>query len=594
MYLRQIYIKNIGPISEFEYDVPVDPETEVPFPVIFVGANGSGKTHLLSIVGDAFYECASIFYHDVSRTTTAGRAYFRVISSQVRKYGQDASLAFLNFTHNGASYEYQEVTGNVTQDFVDGVPERCSGIPLGQVDQKTFSMPSETVEKVLNESSVLYIPASRFELPNWMNSDSIPPVRHNITQRFKNQLRKPIYVQQALDEFVPWLLSVALDARVDFAPARIGDDYYDVAIGNIPSARMSQLTFTQLNAMMKIIMNDETARFAYLSRHNSPNLAYALNDVILPLNSLSTGQASLLSIFGTLMRYGDMTTNGSHSTSIRSICVIDEVDSHLHTDLQYRALPQLLAMFPKVQFLASAHSPMFVLGIGRAYQENVSLIELPSGNPIQAEAFSEFEKAFDVMRETSAFNAAVLDRTNSASKRVLVLCEGETDPQYLTCAARKLGRSELLEKMEFQWVGSKGETGQASNTGKEALNKATTLLKGNPYLKSRTVVLLFDNDTNKQDEDLGSELYVRAMPTNADNKIIQAGVENLLPERLITEDMWTLREIRKPNGDFHTFQSLDKTKLCNYVCENGISEDFARFAAVLNKLEALTTSNSVT
>ena len=69
----------------------------------------------------------------------------------------------------------------------------------------------------------------------------------------------------------------------------------------------------------------------------------------LPLEALSIGQATLLNLFGTLMRYGEGTTAvNAEPSEISGMCIVDEIDAHMHVDLQYRALPALIRKFPKI------------------------------------------------------------------------------------------------------------------------------------------------------------------------------------------------------------------------------------------------------
>lgn len=45
--------------------------------------------------------------------------------------------------------------------------------------------------------------------------------------------------------------------------------------------------------------------------------------------------------------------------NISGIVLIDEIDSHLHSDLLKDVLPNLIKLFPKIQFIMSSHSPFF-------------------------------------------------------------------------------------------------------------------------------------------------------------------------------------------------------------------------------------------
>jgi predicted ATP-dependent endonuclease of OLD family len=78
------------------------------------------------------------------------------------------------------------------------------------------------------------------------------------------------------------------------------------------------------------------------------------------LEGLSAGQSTLPAIFGSILSYGDQ--RGLSHDQISGICLVDEIDAHMHVDLQHRALPALVKLFPKVQFIVSSHSPLFVLG----------------------------------------------------------------------------------------------------------------------------------------------------------------------------------------------------------------------------------------
>ncbi len=52
MYLKHIGIKNVGPIDEISINLPFH-ENGNPKPILFVGANGAGKTILLAQIIDA-------------------------------------------------------------------------------------------------------------------------------------------------------------------------------------------------------------------------------------------------------------------------------------------------------------------------------------------------------------------------------------------------------------------------------------------------------------------------------------------------------------------------------------------------------------
>ncbi len=295
------------------------------------------------------------------------------------------------------------------------------------------------------------------------------------------------------------------------------------------------------------------------------------------------------------MRYGDGTISGSTPSpdQLTGICVVDEIDAHMHIDLQYRALPQLIKLFPKMQFIVSSHSPLFVLGMEKSFgADGIAIIDMPSGNVINAEAYAEFGRALEALQDTQAFSKAMLDIASQPGK-LLVLVEGETDPIYLSNAMDLLDRSTLKDLVEFEWIGAKDpKSGQGFHTGKDALNATANVFRAKPDLIKRSVLLLYDNDVNKTADDFG-QLHIRSMPTNPNNSVIESGIENLLAESAITSDMFDEKTSKKKNGNTTVTKTLNKMRLCKHVCNvKRNASDFAEFGPVLDMIAALVASGA--
>ncbi len=358
--------------------------------------------------------------------------------------------------------------------------------------------------------------------------------------------------------------------------------------GNIAETLQSAGVLALSNTVLQRILDDKHVRFVWLGRKSPEKLAVARgNDIVLPnLDSLSGGQSTLLGLFGTLLRYADKSIVGANInlSAVEGICIIDEVDSHIHVELQHRVLPGLIALFPRIQFIVSSHSPLFVLGMQKAFGgDGFQLVEMPGGKIVTSETYSEFGKAMEALTATEAFNTKLLSET-SKSGVPIVFVEGETDAPYLCRAAEVLGRGKLLKRCEIQWIGAKDKGGQGFHTGKAALDHTLAVTRANPKLTNRPILLLYDNDAKKADADYGT-VSVRGMPTNDGNSKVKAGIENLLSDHSITENDYQSTELVKPNGDIHTRKILRKAELCERMCANGSEDDFAAFAAALEIIE---------
>jgi hypothetical protein len=103
------------------------------------------------------------------------------------------------------------------------------------------------------------------------------------------------------------------------------------------------------------------------------------------------------------------------------------------------------------------------------------------------------------------------------------------------------------------------------------------------------VVFLYDCDTKKPDETVG-QLYVRCIPHNSQNARATKGIENLLPEAALTENMYEERRTPKGDGGHHIEYALNKMALCKFLCETKrAASDFAKFGVVLDLIEKATT-----
>ena len=342
------------------------------------------------------------------------------------------------------------------------------------------------------------------------------------------------------------------------------------------------------NELLRNILNDSELRFAWLGRKSPDKVAIARgNTLALPnLDALSGGEAILLGVFGTLIRYADQSRKGQalNLSDIEGICVIDEVDVHIHVDLQHKILPVLIKKFPKVQFIISSHSPLFVIGMEKEFGSNGFLVvEMPSGQAVSAESYSEFGRAMEALAATKAFDARVAAEVSQRGIPI-VYVEGETDAPYIQRAVEVLGRPDLLKRCDVEWIGSKDDGGQGFHTGKGALSRSLSFLRANPDLAKRPVLLLYDNDTNVPEADY-TMVSVRVMPTNKNNEKIKAGIENLLSPETITEDDYQETKKTKENGEMHIRKVVRKMDLCKRMCEEGTDKNFQAFSVLLDRIE---------
>ena len=83
-------------------------------------------------------------------------------------------------------------------------------------------------------------------------------------------------------------------------------------------------------------------------------------------NTMSSGYAAILDIVvGIIMRM-EQHTNGQFEFDMPGIVLVDEIETHLHYELQKKVLPFLCTIFPNIQFIVSTHSAFILNSIENA------------------------------------------------------------------------------------------------------------------------------------------------------------------------------------------------------------------------------------
>lgn len=81
-------------------------------------------------------------------------------------------------------------------------------------------------------------------------------------------------------------------------------------------------------------------------------------------NQLSDGFSSILSIVTELLLR--MEAHNVKGYDMEGVVLIDEIETHLHVDLQKKIFPFLIDFFPKIQFIVSTHSPFVLSSVSNA------------------------------------------------------------------------------------------------------------------------------------------------------------------------------------------------------------------------------------
>jgi hypothetical protein len=598
MYLRECLIENVGPISLLDISLDLNSEGN-PKPLIMVGKNGTGKTIFLAYILDALAELAKSKFRDISVGQRQDFSpYIKITGASDTSSLSGNSISFMEFIEGDHKFCYVEKIGEINpDDYIEkrrGRFEQVQSWPVDGNNYKVVAGDDKQIETFFQAGSVCFFPCSRNERPHWLNADAVehrPLFRNN--QKFSGILGKPLIIERAANDNQQWLMDVFLDSLMDgdFLTVPTAEDPAQMQwhiSSNVQDKLLLKLARQNVEQLLCSILEDENAKIVLNYRniiHGRVAIQLGNGTIIPSLVHLSAGQAILFNLFATIIRYADRADiqKSINLTEIKGIVLIDEIEAHLHTDLQYEVLPKLVKLFPKVQFIITSHSPLFLLGMEREFDtDGIQILEMPTGNKISTERFEEFLKSFDFYSKTQFFENTVQRKVLESSKP-LVLTEGQTDVDYIKMALGLLGHENLLEKIEIDEIGKAAKDG-VKGGGQTNLDSARKFLENNLNRFPRKVLFLYDCDTKERIEkivDIGS-LSSRYIPQNNLNIKVTKGIENLFPSELFEEKFYQQKITTKGYGDESIIREFRKPDFCKWICEERKEKnDFIRFEQLL-------------
>lgn len=132
--------------------------------------------------------------------------------------------------------------------------------------------------------------------------------------------------------------------------------------GDMEVANNIEAWFTKLEDALRVILDDNSIKLKFDYRNYDFKLVQDSKEPY-GLNELSSGYSSIINIVSDLILRMDKNRaveERNYVFDTEGIVVIDEIETHLHIELQKKILPFLTSFFPNIQFIVSTHSP-FVL-----------------------------------------------------------------------------------------------------------------------------------------------------------------------------------------------------------------------------------------
>ena len=561
-----------------------------PKPVVLVGENGSGKTIVLSHIVNGLIMAKDLVYPETPEVET-NRVYKLRDNSYIHT-DRDFYFSRIDFKDDLYVTEFRtRLLKNQYQDEPIGINESTrdswDSLKADSNDHQDTTIKKnneQIIRDTIQKNCVLYFPANRFEEPAWLNERNLTSYADLTESEYiVGYTARKIVNTMVLKENQDWLYGLAYDMQafeINLLP--FGSSSLRLFGGHRGPATD---VFNLALRVVREILGDQGYRFGIGFRH-SRTVSLMRNDINVVPNifQLSAGETSLLNLFLSILRDYDATSiTFSQPEEIAGIVVVDEIDLHLHSRFQFDVLPKLIKMFPRIQFIVTTHSPLFVLGLRNCLgEEGFSLLRLPSGQSISPEEFGEFESAYQSFAYTERFLSDV-SIAIERSQLPVVYVDGDTDVDYLHRAAQLLDQEWILEKLNLHGANGEGN-----------LNKIWEAGRADNFPTQR-MVLMYDSENRGLDSNRGN-LFRRKIPIQSEH-LVEKGIENLFDENTLRKalrhkpafiDIISESGIRRGvqicaqeswmvNGD-------EKRNLCDWLCENGTQDDFRHFHSVFEIL----------
>ncbi|MBK3734247.1 AAA family ATPase [Azospirillum brasilense] len=457
MYVRSIRFENLGPISQLDITPPFNPDGS-PTPLILVGQNGAGKSLTLATILDTIVECRKKAWTSIAEVKHD--EFLRLMKKSYIRSPGNYSLASVKLEDGETQFELTEIATRISHEnfstayaslIADHPDINSSGFPKSGFYKGSKS--AGDVPDSITRSIYLYFPYFRYEPPAWINASS--SVDFSSSVKFFGTETASIIKTNVVEEIQRWLLNTVLDrelyekvmAPVEVSPGQKVSGFYGYNGSNSTNLILVNNLLTKMYQMRDSSI--QSARVGIGPRANRQISVFVKrNDedevVASPaITQLSSGELMTLAMFSEIIREWDYVTGrpAANLNEIKGVVLIDEIDLHLHISFQKAVLPQIISMFPNVQFIVTSHSPFFLLGMAQKNNSSVQICNLPIGNIISPEEFIEFQAGYDVYFEKNQqfrLGYENLKRQAAASAKPLIITEGKTDWKHIKAALNYL------------------------------------------------------------------------------------------------------------------------------------------------------------
>lgn len=372
-YIHKIHINKIRHLQNIE--IPIENDT---YPhLILTGKNGSGKTSVLEAVANHLQNIANDPYKN-----------FLSLEQNI-KYYQDQLNNGSNSINNERGLEdnkkqYASYFGEVKIDFYnidDFISKYQKGnfiIAFYQANRKV----------VINEPLNPTKPAIK----------EVWSTKEMATREFLNFL-SDLKIQEAL----------ARNEKLDH------------------EADLINTWFVDFEKLLKKVFQDDTLQLLF--NYKDYSFQILTQGKTFKFTEMSDGFAAVLEIIIDLILKMQRKDTLTRAYQQEGIVLIDEVETHLHLELQRLVLPLLTQLFPNIQFIVTTHSPFVLNSIGNAVAFDLEHQQLV--DDLTEYSYESLAEGYFGVRTSSSYTEMQLDKLKKLLEKETLLSSEKSELKSL-------------------------------------------------------------------------------------------------------------------------------------------------------------------
>ena len=382
-YIKNIHINKVRHLKDI--NIPLEKED---YPHLMItGKNGSGKTSLLNAIANHIERIANDSYKNFE-------SYERQIEyfeKHLKKENPQNTLSIeqqLQYYKNQYEFFFSEVT--VAFEDVDSL--------IRKYQDGNFIIAFYEAHRTIKKLQEPINPTKPELQDKW-------GIKQTSTQEFLNFLAH-LKVQEAL----------ARNEKLEKDANQIREWFvnFERLLGEIFQDKDLQLYFNYKDYSFKILTKGKEFKFT----------------------ELSDGFAAVLDIVVDLILKMQHKNQLTRAYECEGIVLVDEIETHLHLELQKVIMPLLTKIFPHIQFIVTTHSPFVLSSLSNAVAfdlEHQEIIE-----DLTEYSYESLAEGYFGVKTASSYMGMQLDRLEELLKKEMLSLSEKSELKDLICDFDKI------------------------------------------------------------------------------------------------------------------------------------------------------------